>query len=81
MVTNLRQREIWEGASPSSGKHPKKGRLTIQCDELWSFVDNKGNKQWVGLALDANPREIVGGYIGARDEVTARKLWASLPPV
>ena len=31
----------------------KKGKLTIQCDELWSFVDNKGNKQWVWLALDA----------------------------
>ena len=25
-------------------------RLTIQMDELWSFVDEKGNKQWVWLA-------------------------------
>jgi transposase-like protein len=57
----------------------EKGRLTIQCDELWSFVDHKGNKQWVWLALDANTREIVGVYIGARDEAAARKLWASLP--
>ena len=24
----------------------KKGRLTIQCDEMWSFVGNKGNKQF-----------------------------------
>jgi insertion element IS1 protein InsB len=23
-----------------------KGRLTVQMDELWSFVDHKGNKQW-----------------------------------
>nr|WP_218596810.1 IS1 family transposase [Chroogloeocystis siderophila] len=59
----------------------KKGRLTIQCDELWSFVDNKGNKQWVWLALDADTREIVGVYIGARDEGAARNLWQSLPPV
>lgn len=42
----------------------KKGRLTIQCDELWSFVDKKGNKQWVWLALDADTREIVGVHIG-----------------
>ena len=41
-----------------------KGKLTIQCDELWSFVNNKGNKQWVWLALDANTREIVGVYVG-----------------
>jgi len=53
----------------------------MQCDELWSFVDHKGNKQWVWLALDATTREIVGVYIGARDEAAARQLWASLPPV
>lgn len=61
------------------GETQKKGRLTIRCDELWSFVDNKGNKQWVWLALDADTREIVGVYIGARDEAAAQKLWQSLP--
>lgn len=55
--------------------------MTIQCDELWSFVDHKGNKQWVWLALDSTTREIVGVYIGDRDEQAARKLWNSLPPV
>jgi hypothetical protein len=35
--------------------------LTVQLDELWSFVDDKGNEQWwVWLALDAETREIVG---------------------
>jgi IS1 family transposase len=53
----------------------------MQCDELWSFVDNKGNKQWVWLALDADTREIVGVYIGARNEVAARQLWNFLPPL
>ena len=53
----------------------------MQCDELWSFVDNKGNKQWLWLALDADTREIIGVYIGARDEAAAAPLSASLPPV
>lgn len=44
-------------------------------------MDNKGNKQWVWLALDAVTREIVGVYIGARDEAAAQCLWDSLPPV
>jgi IS1 family transposase len=52
----------------------------MQCDELWSFADNKGNKQWVWLALDADTRELVGVYIGARNEVAARQLWNSLAP-
>jgi IS1 family transposase len=50
-------------------------------DELWSRVDNKGNKQWVWLAQDVTTREIVGCYIGDRSGDAARALWASLPPV
>jgi IS1 family transposase len=37
-----------------------KGCLNVQMDELWSFVDDKGNKQWVWLAFDVRTREIVG---------------------
>jgi len=59
----------------------KKGRLTIQCDEMWSFVGNKGNKQWIWLAFDVETREIVGVHIGDRSEQGARKLWDSLPTV
>ncbi len=63
------------------GSRPKKRRLTIQSDELWSFVENKSNKQWVWLVLDADTREIVGVYVGARDEAAAHQLWISLPVV
>jgi IS1 family transposase len=55
--------------------------LTIECDELWSFVANKNQKEWVWLALDRDTQEIVEVAIGARDAATARDLWASLPPV
>lgn len=81
MAANLRQPEICNCAAPDPGEYPKKGKLTIQCDELWSFVDHKGNKQWVWLALDATTREIVGLAIGARDEIAAEQLWQSLPSV
>lgn len=40
----------------------------MQCDELWSFVDHKGNKQWVWLALDADPREMIGAHVGNRGQ-------------
>ena len=59
----------------------KKGRLTIQCDEMWSFVGNKGNKQLIWLALDVETREIIGVHIGGRSEQGAKKLWDSLPIV
>ena len=47
----------------------QKKRLSVQMDELWSFVDSKGNQQWVWLALDAQTREIVGVHIGDRSAV------------
>jgi IS1 family transposase len=62
-------------------KSKKRGKLTIQCDEMWSFVGNKGNKQWIWLAIDVLTKEIVGVYIGQRDKDGARGLWNSLPAV
>ena len=59
----------------------KKGSLTIECDEMWSFVGNKGNKQWVWLAIDVESREVVGVYVGKRDRSGAEGLWESLPSV
>lgn len=59
----------------------EKSRLNLECDELWSFVDHKGNKQWVWLAMDRKTREIVGVYIGERSQEGAKNLWNSLPPV
>lgn len=58
-----------------------KGRLTIECDELWSYVGNKENKQWIWLAMDKDTGRIVGVAIGDRSHKTAEQLWNSLPGV
>jgi insertion element IS1 protein InsB len=55
--------------------------LTIQCDEMWSFVGSKDNRQWIWLAIDARSAAIVGVYVGARDRGGAEGLWRSLPTV
>jgi len=68
--------------APAGGTYPKKlGKLTIQLDEMWSFVGAKDNKQWIWLAMDAESREIVGVYIGDRTRQSAKRLWQSLPPL
>ncbi len=56
-------------------------QLTLQLDEMWSFVKNKRKKQWLWIALDQKTREIVGLYIGDRSKKSAEELWQSLPPV
>ena len=50
-------------------------------DELGSFVNHKDNKQWIGIAIDAKTREIVGLHVGDRSQTRATALWNSLPPV
>jgi len=59
----------------------EKGPLTIQCDEMWSFVGNKGNKKWIWLAIDVDTKQIVGVFVGSRDREGAQGLWDSLPAV
>jgi len=61
--------------------HKPKGPISVQCDELHSFVAHKDNVQWVWLALDSYTREIVGCFIGSRDKTAAQALWESMPPV
>lgn len=55
--------------------------MTLQCDEMWSFVGTKGNKQWIWLALDVQTKEVVGVHVGDRSRKGARKLWKSIPAV
>ncbi|MBO9999328.1 MAG: IS1 family transposase, partial [Cyanobacteria bacterium SID2] len=62
-------------------KPKKKGKLTLECDKIWSFVKNKNNKIWIGLALDRDTREVVGFAVGDRSRKMARELWNSLAPV
>ena len=81
MAVGLCEPEIRRGTALGERTGQKKGRLTIQCDEAWSFVGNKGNKQWIWLAIDEETGEIVGCFVGPRSRVGARGLWQSLPPV
>jgi len=58
------------------------GKVDIACcevDELWSFVGQRTNKQWVWLALDRKTRMIVGHYVGSRARESAQKLWDRIP--
>ncbi|MGB8701052.1 MAG: IS1 family transposase [Thermosynechococcaceae cyanobacterium] len=53
--------------------------LTIECDEMWAFVDSKKYEFYIWLAIDRDTREIVGCFVGDRTRKLARKLWNSLP--
>lgn len=51
----------------------------IQLDELWSFVQNKDNKQWLWLALNPENRQIVAFHIGSRSGKDAQLFYNKIP--
>ncbi len=53
--------------------------MTLELDELWSFVRKKANKRWIWLALCRATRQVVAYVIGDRSEATCRTLWARIP--
>jgi IS1 family transposase len=58
------------------------GELEIICleaDELWSFVQNKENKQWIWLVIDKFSKQIIAAEIGDHSEESARKLFEQIP--
>ncbi len=57
------------------------GRLEVEADEMWSFVKQKANKQWVWIAMDKQTRQIIALHVGDRSHDSAQQLWANLPAV
>ena len=54
-------------------------RLEAEVDELWSFVGQKADKQWLWLAFDKESRQVLAFYVGDRSRNSARQLWQRLP--
>ena len=38
------------------------GSIESEIDEMWSFVGNKKNKQWIWIAMDVRSRQIITFY-------------------
>jgi insertion element IS1 protein InsB len=53
--------------------------LEVEADEMWSFVGNKNNKQWIWTAIDLHTRQVIAFYVGSRDKDAARELWQKIP--
>jgi IS1 family transposase len=56
-------------------------KLEAEVDEMWSFVQQKANKQWIWLAMDAKSRQIIAFHVGDRSRESAKALWAKIPAV
>ena len=54
-------------------------QLSLELDELWSFVKKKSNKRWVWLALCKQTLQVVASVIGGRGIDTCKQLWANVP--
>lgn len=53
--------------------------ICLEADELWSFVQNKANKQWIWLVIDKFSKQVIAAEIGDHSEESARKLYEQIP--
>lgn len=53
----------------------------IQLDEMWTFVKNKANKQWLWLALNPENRQIVAFHVGSRSKKDAQLFYEKIPAI
>jgi insertion element IS1 protein InsB len=53
-------------------------RLEAEADEMWSFVQQKANRQWLWIAMDATTRQVVAFHVGDRSHDSAKELWANI---
>lgn len=51
----------------------------LEGDEMWSFVGNKGNDQWLWLVMHSATRQILAFHIGKRNKASGEALMAKLP--
>ncbi len=54
-------------------------RVRAEADEMWSFVGENINKQWVWLAIDVESRQVIAFYVGDHSRKAARNVWQQIP--
>ena len=54
-------------------------QLTVEADDMSSFVHKKANKQWIWIAMDAKTRQVMAFHVGDRSRKSAKRLWAKIP--
>ena len=54
-------------------------RLTVEADDMSSFVHKKANRQWIWIAMDAETRQVIAFHVGDRSRKSAKRLWAKIP--
>ena len=51
----------------------------LEADEMWSYVGNKKNQQWLWLVMHTKSRQIVAFHVGDRSKASGQALMAKLP--
>jgi IS1 family transposase len=53
----------------------------FEADEMWSFVANKENKQWIWLVMNTGNRQIITFHVGGRGKEDAKILFDKIPSI
>jgi insertion element IS1 protein InsB len=46
----------------------------LEVDELWIYINQKDNEDWIAYAIDRHTRSVVNFVIGKRTKATLKEL-------
>ena len=52
----------------------------VECDEMWSFIQNKKSKCWIWLAICRVTKLILGFALGGRGAKISKDFWNAIFP-
>jgi len=52
---------------------------TLEVDEMWGYVGNKKNQQWLWIVMDTKSRQIIAFHVGDRSKKSGEMLMKKLP--
>ena len=61
------------------GEQPERWGDSIEADEVWAYVGNKNNQQWIWLAWSYLTTQVLSFAVGTRDTATGKQMWEGLP--
>jgi insertion element IS1 protein InsB len=75
-VDQKKARELTQTLEPYT---PSNAVLSLELDELHTFVQNKNHPIWLWVALERETRKIVAWVLGDHSNATFWHLWDALP--
>ena len=78
LLNGLKKNQFWNDFPKEVLIKPLEDDI-LEFDEMWSFVQTKGNKAWLWFAICRRTKQIVSWHLGKRNQYSANEFFRKIP--